>query len=622
MIRLIKIVFLFIFCFGYLNAQLINNETYYAITDSMNSMSTDSVDKLLDRYLSSDQCNRFDSARLINLKGNNILLNGNYDKALEYYTTAINLFTPEDGYLWEVKTRLNISSIYSEIKEFTNAGNQLFRVKEIINKNNDTIYKHKVSEYFAHLFYSEGNTDSAFYYLEKLTGVYESWKDTFAMSRLYNNLAVLYKDQQKFNKALFYNNKSLLLSLNKDNEPAIAESYNNMGMCYEGLYQQNNEQELLKKALFYYEEAALIKMKYSYKWNSAIANLARLNRQLGNDKIADEYYEQLESLDQKDKTGEILDVYRNQMIHMLNNDKVVDAAYYFALYDSVIHEMQKMQEKDFQQMLLNQQKLYHARKAEQEQHLKLHDEHEKRLIIEQKQFVTQIILVIVIIIVVGLFYYLRQRNKYLTLKIEQEKKQLKDAVLRTQMNPHFVYNALTAIQNSVLKEEQLVTASYVARFARLIRQTLNIASVDRITMDEDIRALEDYIETQKMRFGDKFSYQIDADKHLKLKDTYVPPLVLQPLVENSIHHGFKNLKRKGFIHIKITQVGSCQVKFEVIDNGIGYHPKEKDDKDHALDILKSRLALFHSGDEITFSIKKLPDGGTSVSYILTLMDHV
>ena len=190
------------------------------------------------------------------------------------------------------------------------------------------------------------------------------------------------------------------------------------------------------------------------------------------------------------------------------------------------------------------------------------------------------------------------------------------------MNPHFVYNALTAIQNSVLKEEQLVTASYVARFARLIRQTFNIASVDRITIEEDIKALEDYIETQKMRFGDKFSYQIDADEHLKLKDTYVPPLVLQPLVENAIHHGFKNLKRKGFIHIKIAQVGCCRVKFEVIDNGIGYHPKEKDDTDHALDILKSRLALFHSGDENTFSIKDLPDGGTRVSYILTLMDHV
>ncbi|MCW3785319.1 tetratricopeptide repeat-containing sensor histidine kinase [Plebeiibacterium sediminum] len=622
MIRFLKIVFLFIFCFGYLNAQLINNATYYAIADSMNSMPTDSVEHLLDRYLTSDKCTRFDSARLITLKGNTNTFNGNLDKALGYYTKAIELFTPEDGYLWEVKTRLNISSIYSELKEFTNAGNQLFRVKEIIQNNKDTIYKYKVSEYFAHLFYSEGNTDSAFYYLEKITGVYESWKDTFAMSRLYNNLAVLYKDQEQFNKALLYNNKSLELSLNKSNEPAIAESYNNMGMCYEGLYNKNNKQEFLKQALFYYEEAALLKLKYTYKWNSAIANLARLNRQLGNDKIADEYYDQLEAIGQKDKAAEILDVYRNQMMHMLNTGQVGDAAYYFSLYDSIIHDMQIMQEKDFQQMLLNQRKLFHARKAEQEQHLKLHDEQEKRLIIEKKQFLTQTVFLIFAIIVVGLFYFLRQRNKYLTLKSDQENKQLKDAVLRTQMNPHFVYNALTAIQNSVLKEDQLVTASYVARFARLIRQTLNVASVDRITMEEDIKALEDYIETQKMRFGDKFSYQIETDEHLRIKDTYVPPLVLQPLVENAIHHGFKNLKRKGFIHIKIAQVGCCRVKFEVIDNGVGYHPKEKDDKDHALDILKSRLALFQSGDENTFSIEDLADGGTRVSYILTLMDHV
>ncbi len=622
MFRIVKIVIFFLCISTYAQAQLLSDEKYRSLVDTMKSLPTDSVNKLLVRYLSLDSCSRFDSARIVMLLGNNKTVSGDLDEALILYNQAIELFAPEDGYLWEVKARLNVSSIYSDIKEYTNAGNQLFKVKEIVQQNNDTTYKHKVSEYLAHLFYSEGNIDSAFFYMEELAGVYQNWKDTFAMSRVYNNLAVLYKIHEKYQKALFYNKKSLGLSLKKDDESAIAESYNNIGMCYEGLYGNSNNNNYLKQALHFYEESALLKMKSTKKWNSAIANLARLNRQLGNDKKADEYYDQLEALGRKDISAESLDVYRNQMLHNLNEGKIIEAAFYFALYDSVINDIQKLQEKDFQQMLLNQRKLFQARKIEQEQQLKIQEEHQQRLIIENKQFITQTVLVIFAFVVIGFFYYLRQRNKYLNLKAEQENKQLKDAVLRTQMNPHFIFNALTAIQNSVLKEDQLVTASYVSRFARLIRQTFNFASVDRISLEEDLNALRDYIDTQKMRFGDRFDYEIITNENVKVDEIFVPPLILQPLVENSIQHGFKGIKKDGFITITVVRQDCCQVRFEVKDNGVGYHPECKDDKEHALSILKGRLALFHPGDEETFKIENIEGGGTKVSYVLTFFDHV
>ncbi len=622
MIRLNYAFFFLICCTNFIHAQLINETQYKKIVDSINHMPTDSIDNYLDHYFKAEQCTRFDSARLYILKGNGKSIQGEFENALKLYRTAVNLFTKEDGYLWEVKTRLNISSIYSDMQEFTNAGDQLFKAKEIAQKNNDTIYPHKVKEYFAHLFYSQGNSDSAFSYLEDLTEVYDRWTDTLSLSRVYNNLAVLYKDQEQFQKALFYNNKSLKLSQQQNDEFGIGESYNNIGVCYEALYHDTGSKGYLKKALHYYEESALLKMKFTHKWNSAIANLARLNRELGNDHEADEYYQQLELNGRKDKLAEMLEVYRNQMLYLLNKGEIADAAFYFAMYDSVINDLQKMQEKDFQQMLSNQRKLFHVRKTEQEQKLSLQEEKQKRLEIENKQFVTQTVFIIFAIIVVGFFYYLRQRNKYLSLKAEQENRQLKDAVLRMQMNPHFVYNALTAIQNSVLKENQLATASYVARFARLIRQTFNFANVDRISLEEDLNALRDYIETQKMRFGDKFGYEIVTDEKLNLEKTFVPPLVLQPLVENSINHGFKGIKKDGFITIKVSRQDCCQVRFEVIDNGIGFQNVNNKDEQHALDILKARLALFQLGDEKSFSIENSNEGGTKVSYILTLLDYV
>ncbi len=606
---------------GYSQGKLINKQQYEELQHTLKSLPTDSALSLILNKLKSPLCNRFDSARLYVLLGNSYSLDGKLDESFEPYNKALSLFTAQDGYLWAVKIHLNLSGLYSDKQEFTKAGTELYLAKKIVLAHKDTIYQHKISEYFAHLFYSQGNTDSAFYYLKNLALDYEASKDTIDLSRIYNNLAVLYKAQDLFHEALKYNQKSLSLSLAQDDEISIAESYNNIGVCYEQLYDKTDSSLYLKEAMRYYEESAFIKMKYTNSFNTAIENLARLNRQIGNDRVANEYYKHLELSGQKSKSIKILDVYRNQMLHNLNEGDLMNSAYYFTLYDSVINDIQTIQEKDFQQMLLNQRKLFQAEQKEQEQKIQLQEEQHKRLLIEQKQFITQTILVIFTIIVLGFFYYLRQRNKYLTLKAEQEKKQLKDAVLRTQMNPHFIFNALTAIQNSVLKEDQLITASYVSRFARLIRRTFDFANMEKVPLSEDIKALKDYIDTQIMRFGDKFEYEIKIDDNISQEDTFVPPLILQPLVENCIHHGFKQINHKGVIQINIfTKID--KIRFEVKDNGVGFHPTSNDGKLHATDIIKNRLALFFPGDENSYAIENIAEGGTLVSYELTIESHV
>ncbi len=602
---------------GFAQEQLLNKEQYQLLIHTIKALPTDSSNNLIQSKLDSPLCTRFDSARLYILLGNSYSIDNRLQNAFTSYHKALDLFRPSDGYLWELKIRLNLSGLYSDKQEFTKAGNELFLAKKIAHNYKDTLYQYKISEYFAHLFYSQGNTDSAFYYLKNIARDYEELNDTIDMSRIYNNLAVLYKAQDKYHEALEYNKKSLALSEAQNDEISIAESYNNIGACYEHLYDLSDSMIYLKEAMRYYEESAFLKMKYSNSFNTAVQNLARLNRQIGNDKVADEYYKHLELNGKKAKSLKILDLYRNQMLHSLNENDLLNAAYYFSLYDSVIQDIQDIQEKDFQQMLINQRKLFQAEKIEQEQKIKLQEEQHKRLLIEQKQFITQTVFVIFIIIVLGFFYYLRQRNKYLTLKTEKENSQLRDAVLRTQMNPHFIFNALTAIQNSILKEDQLVTASYVSRFARLIRSTFDFANMEKVPLEDDLKALKDYIDTQIMRFGDKFTYEIQVDESINQKETLVPPLILQPLVENCIQHGFKQIKHKGLIYIDIHK-NNDKISFFVKDNGVGYHPESKDGKMHATEILKNRIALFHPGDENSYRIQNRTVGGTKVGYELTI----
>ncbi len=603
----------------FIHAQNMSETHYQEIRGKIHSLPTDSSYVLLQKELQNSHYLSLDSAKLLNLMGNVSTIDGKQQQAIGYYRKAIELFTANNYALGVIKSRLNLSSTYAEINEFTRAGNQLFAANEMAISENDTLYLLKIKEYFAHLFYMQGQTDSTLYYLNQAINVYEKWNDTISMSRLYNNLAVMFKKQEHFHKALYYNKKSLQLSLLSNNEMATGESYNNMGLCYENLYDQTDSSEYIKKALNYYEEASMLKSRYSNRWNSAIENLARLHRKLGNDSIANMYYQYLELSGQKNSSKKSLEIYKDQMLYSLNQENIIDAAVYFTMYDSVLLDMQRLQEQDFNNMLNNQYKLFEARKKEQQQQLLLQEEQNKRLLIEQKQLITQIVFAIFAIIMLGLFYHLRQRKKYLGLKAEKENKQLHDAVLRTQMNPHFIFNVLTAIQNSVLQENPLVTASYVSRFAKLARQTFNFANVERVSLSEDINALTNYIETQKMRFGDKFSYQFEIDKQLDTDKIHIPPMMLQPLVENAIHHGFKQLKRVGNINISIKKYGPEKISFCVSDNGVGFQATKGDGKTHALEILKKRLFLFNEGDQQSFSITSNSEG-TQVYFELSVGD--
>lgn len=615
----ISVIIAFMSWCCFIHAQNMSETHYQEIRGKIQSLPTDSAYILLQKEFNNKNYGSLDSAKLFNLMGNVSTIDGKQTMAIEYYTKAIALFTETHNTLGEIKSRLNLSSTYAELKEFTKASTELFTVNNLVHKANDSIYKLKINEYFAHLFYMQGQIDSTLHYLQLAIKAYEAGKDTSSMSRLYNNLAVIYKKEDLFHKAIAYNQKSLELSLLRNDELGTSESYNNLGVCYENLYDHTDSSEYLEKALSYYEEASILKSEHTHKWNSAIENLARLHRKLGNDSIANIYFAYLELSAKKDKTKRALEVYKDQMFYSLNQNDLADAAIYFTLYDSILVDMQRLQEADFNNMLSNQYKLFDAYKKQQAQQLLLKEEQNKRLLVEQKQIITQTVFAILMIIMLGMFYYLRQRKKYLSLKAEKENKQLHDAVLRTQMNPHFIFNVLTAIQNSVLQENPLVTASYVSRFAKLARQTFNFANVERVSLSEDMNALTNYIETQKMRFGDKFSYQFEIDTLLDTDKIHIPPMMLQPLVENAIHHGFKQLKRVGNITISIKKYSQEKISFCVSDNGVGFQATKGDGKTHALEILKKRLFLFNEGDQQSFSITSNAEG-TQVYFELSVGD--
>ncbi len=154
------------------------------------------------------------------------------------------------------------------------------------------------------------------------------------------------------------------------------------------------------------------------------------------------------------------------------------------------------------------------------------------------------------------------------IKMEQEMNRLKQAALRAQINPHFIFNCLNSIQNFIMDGKRDEAVHYLSRFARLIRLALNFSLEQRISLEEEVRMLNTYLELEKMRFGSGFDYQVEVKGNLNTFDIMIPPLLIQPYVENAIVHGMAGTTKNGLVRITYEQSNGHLVA-TVFDNGIG-----------------------------------------------------
>ena len=171
-----------------------------------------------------------------------------------------------------------------------------------------------------------------------------------------------------------------------------------------------------------------------------------------------------------------------------------------------------------------------------------------------------------LVVAVLLFAWLILRQN--KLRNEQQTLLLQQKLFRSQMNPHFIFNSLTSIQNYILEENPDKASKYLSRFSKLVRNILDSSTEEYVTLQEEIQTIENYLELQKIRFQDKFDYTIEVDEAIHPENIVIPPMLAQPFIENSIEHGIKHRPSKGDIFIRFT-LKNGSVVFEVEDNGIG-----------------------------------------------------
>lgn len=213
-------------------------------------------------------------------------------------------------------------------------------------------------------------------------------------------------------------------------------------------------------------------------------------------------------------------------------------------------------------------------------------------------------------------------------KINAHRKQLalEHKLLRSQMNPHFLFNSLSAIQNMVLRVDKMQAAGLVASFAKFIRFILDSSRENLVPLDKEIEAINIYLDLQRVRFPNLFTNEFIVEVDDDPSDILVPPLLFQPFVENSVIHGFPKDRADNILTINIFQSNGtlcCRIK----DNGIGMDAskssKEGTHKSVATQITLERLSILEKKhrSKASFTYEQLPDNekGTSVLIKIPLL---
>jgi tetratricopeptide (TPR) repeat protein len=416
-------------------------------------------------------------------------------------------------------------------------------------------------------------------------------KNLESINNINTSMAVIYTQQEQYEKAiaLSLENKELCKKLNRKEdllkiETVLATNYEKIGK-HELAYEAYRNISVLRDTL--YQEKSLqqtqeLQTKYeTAKKEQEIAILSKNNRikdleylQLSNEKKAQE------------QAAEILDFKQENEIKQLK-----------------ISELQKINDN-----IQKARKIENLAKINQAKDLELERKQlalvNKNLEVQRQYFfMAGIIGLACVLGIMGYLFYSRNR-----LQMKNKTMALEQKLLRSQMNPHFIFNSLTTIQNYLFENEPQKTASYLSKFAKLMRQTLENSREETISLSKEIQLLENYLQLQELRFTGKFSWQIETAPNMNTEEIQIPPMFAQPFIENSLEHGILHKSTMGFIKISFA-VENNKLLLTVTDNGGGLIQSQqlrsdfkKEYKSLATQITQERLNLLSEKYHQTFEM--------------------
>ena len=202
--------------------------------------------------------------------------------------------------------------------------------------------------------------------------------------------------------------------------------------------------------------------------------------------------------------------------------------------------------------------------------------------------------------------------------------------LRTQMNPHFIFNALNSVNNYIAKNDERSANKYLSDFSALMRSVLENSEEDFIPLEKELELIRRYLKLEHSRFPDKFEYSLEVDPQIEVGNFQIPPMLLQPYVENAIWHGLRYIEGKGNLRINLDQKDADTITIRIEDDGIGRkrsrelktaHQKKKISK--GMSTTRRRIEILNRmyKDKVDVTVENLKEDETGTVVVLTLKNE-
>uniref|UniRef100_UPI003216BE8C tetratricopeptide repeat-containing sensor histidine kinase n=1 Tax=uncultured Draconibacterium sp. TaxID=1573823 RepID=UPI003216BE8C len=533
----------------------------------------------------------------------------NYDTAYFYHTKSL-----------EMAIRLKDST--QIFYNYNNLG-QVFRMQDINTLAIDYFHKAlEVSNAVGNLRSSsytmntigatlvvQRDYERAMKYFQMSSEIARKRNDKRTLAYNFGNMGEVFLLKNQPDSAMYYFQLSLdwLVELNSDKGMGVAEHL--IGQAYFGLKEYDKAKEKFDLALVYHKKDN--NQRYQSLCNCYLGKIATAQHKY-------------------DSAMEYLGLAKTQAIEINSLKNMVEAYDGFAeLYKQQNHWEKayeaKLQSFNYSEKILNEKNnsSIHALEIgfetkEKEQKIVLLSAENK--LKNQRLRVGVILLSVLIVIIILILYILQIRRKQAKL-VQTD---LQQQVLRSQMNPHFIYNVLGSIQNYMLSNDSKKAAGYLSQFAALTRSTLEYSSEERISLSDEIKMLRNYMELEQMRKPGLFEFQIEHEEELESDFILVPPMMIQPFVENAIKHGFKNIDYIGKL---VLSINDKQESVEVViqDNGVGVDINNKRNELHrsmAMEIFEKRRKLIQHRykKDFTFNFSNLKSLNSELSGVKVTLE--
>lgn len=532
------------------------------------SLAFDSYDKAEEIFKAIDSTHEL--AKLMFNKGMFYSERSNYPKAIENTENAVNTFlrgkdTLLTGYSLSVLGYYRIST-----GDYINSQKDFLKGKSLLEKigQKESIYYASLEANMGILYQRLSKYDEALEMHQRALKIFEKNGLEHLMASQYSEIATIYSQKKKkYKEALELYKKSLKINKKNQNKIGVSGDYANIGLTYSHL-------KTYKKAISYLDSAIAI--------NKALKIYDRLSISYHNKGEA--YY----------KSNEILKARKNFDSSHIYAKKINDKRmmYEAKLGVSQTASMQgdyKTAYNVIDEAVIIRDSLISDDKKEQLATLKakyefdkekaiLEATHEKDKAIDAANLKRQVLIrnlsivggiLGLLLLGVGLTLFRRKKEAELNAQLATTELQK----LKAQMNPHFIFNTLGSINDFILKNKKEEASNYLVQFSTMMRKILDNSQEEEISLQEEIAFLDNYLKLEQQRLNQKFTYNITVDEAIHTENTYIPPSLLQPYVENSVWHGISpKLDNDGQINIDFTIKNNALV-CTIDDNGVGLQEK-------------------------------------------------